>query len=34
MDIVDGVLAYRLLNSAGLSPEERQLVKAMVTEMK
>ena len=31
MDIDDGVLAYRLLNSSGLSHEEKQLVKATLT---
>ena len=33
MEILDGVLAYRLLNNANLSHEEMQLVKATITEM-
>ena len=34
MEILDGVLAYRLLNSAGLSEKHKQLVRATVPEMK
>ena len=33
MEILDGVLAYRLLNSANLSNEQKQLVKATVSKM-
>ena len=33
MEILDGVLAYRLLNSANLSDDEIQLVKATISEM-
>lgn len=33
MEILDGVLAYRLLNSANLSDTQRQLVKATVNKM-
>ena len=34
MEIHDGVLAYRLLNSANLSDRNKQLIKATLTEMK
>ena len=34
MEIHDGVLAYRLLNSANLSDSNKQLIKATLTEMK
>ena len=34
MEIHDGVLAYRLLNGAGLSESNKQLVRATVSEMK
>ena len=34
MEILDGVLAYRLLNSANLSEQHKQLVRATVSEMK
>ena len=34
MEILDGVLAYRLLNSASLSEQHKQLVRATVSEMK
>ena len=34
MTISDGAVAYRLLNSAGLSESHKQLVRATVTEMK
>ena len=30
MEILDGVLAYRLLNSANLTNEQKQLIKATV----
>ena len=33
MEILDGVLAYRLLNSANLTNEQKQLVKATVSKM-
>ena len=33
MEILDGVLAYRLLNSANLTREQKQLVKATVCKM-
>ena len=33
MEILDGVLAYRLLNSANLTIEQKQLVKATVNKM-
>ena len=33
MEILDGVHAYRLLNSANLSREQKQLVKATVSKM-
>ena len=34
MEILDGVLAYRLLNSANLSEQHKQLVGATVSEIK
>ena len=34
MEILDGVLAYRLLNGAGLTENHKQLVRATVLEMK
>ena len=34
MEILNGVLAYRLLNSANLSEHHKQLVRATVTDMK
>ena len=33
MEILDGVLAYRLLHSANLTNEQKQLVKATVSKM-
>ena len=33
MKILDGVLAYRLLNSANLTNEQKQLVKATISKM-
>ena len=33
MEILDGVLAYRLLNSANLTREQKQYVKVTVFEM-
>ena len=33
MEILDSVLAYRLCNSANLTNEQKQLVKAMVSQM-
>ena len=33
MEILDGVLAYRILNSANLTNEQKQLVKITVSKM-
>ena len=33
MEILDGVLTYRLFNSANLTNEQKQLVKATVSKM-
>ena len=33
MEILDGILTYRLLNSANLTNEQKQLVKATVSKM-
>ena len=33
MEILDGVLAYRILNSANLTKEQKQLVKITVSKM-
>ena len=33
MEILDGVLTYRLLNSANLTKDQKQLVKAIVSKM-
>ena len=34
MEVLDGVLAYRLLNSINLSEQHKQLVRATVSDMK